>query len=112
VASMELVSKQLVLSGRLKPEARLGLAISELAQSLNSDRRNEFRSMQTKQDAQISGLDIIKMTEEINQEGPRRHRCWRQHATKVSGFLSGIQTFATIGDVLDGGSRNLIATGV
>lgn len=72
--SMELVSKQLALSGRLKPEARLGLAVSEFAQVLDSDRRKEFRSMQNTQDAQISGRDIIKMTEEINQEGARRHR--------------------------------------
>lgn len=109
---MELVSKQVALSGRLKPEARLGLAISEFAQALDSERRNEFRSMQNTQDAKISGRDIIKMTEEINQEGARRHRSWRPHGTKVGGFLARIQTFATIGDVLVGGSQNLIATGV
>lgn len=71
---MEALSKQLALSGRLKPEARLGLAISEFAQVLDSDRKNEFRSMQNTQDAQISGRDIIKMTEEINREGARHHR--------------------------------------
>lgn len=109
---MELVSKQFALNGRLKPEARLGLAISEFAQSLNSERREEFRSMQKTQDPYISGRDIIKITEEINQEGARRHRTWRPHGTKVGGFLSRIQTFATIGDVLVGGSQNLIATGV
>lgn len=109
---MELVSKQLGLSGRLKPEARLGLAISEFAQNLDDERRKEFRSMQTTQEAKISGRDIIKMTEEINQEGARRHRSWRPHGTKVGGFLSRIQAFATIGDVLVGGSQNLIATGV
>ncbi|KAG8158663.1 hypothetical protein KVR01_011785 [Diaporthe batatas] len=109
---MDLTSKQVALSGRLKPEARLGLAISEFAQTLDSERRNEFRSMQSKQDAQISGRDIIKMTEEINQEGARRHKSWRPHGTKVGGFLARIQAFAAIGDVLVGGSQNLIATGV
>lgn len=109
---MELVSKQLALNGRLKPEVRLGLAISEFAQVLDSERRKEFRSMQSTQDAQICGRDIIKMTEEINQEGARRHRSWRPHGTKVGGFLARIQTFATIGDVFVGGSQNLIASGV
>ncbi|KAJ0120131.1 hypothetical protein J7T55_000986 [Diaporthe amygdali] len=109
---MELVSKQLALSGRLKPEARLGLAISEFAQSLNSEQRREFQSMQSAKCTQISGRDVIKVTEEINQEGARRHRSWRPHGTKVGGFLSRIQTFASIGDVLIGGSQNLIATGV
>lgn len=109
---MELVSKQLALSGRLKPEARLGLAISEFAQSLDDGRRREFRRMQTAKCTHISSRDVIKVTEEINQEGARRHRSWRPHGTKVGGFLSRIQTFASIGDVLIGGSQNLIATGV
>lgn len=109
---MERMSKQLALSGRLKPEARLGLKISEFAQSLDDERKKDFRSMQTTQGAQISGHDVIKMTEEFNQEGTRRHRSWRQHGTNVGVFLSRIQTFASIGDVLIGGSQNLIAMGV
>lgn len=109
---MELVSKHFALNGRLKPEARLGLAISEFAQSLDGERRKEFQCLQTGNSTQISGQDVIKATEEINQEGARQHRSWRPHGTKVGGFLSRIQTFASIGDVLIGGSQNLIATGV
>lgn len=109
---MELVSKQIALTGPLRPEARLGLAISEFAQSLDSDRKREFRRIQTWKSTHLSGHDVIKLTEEINQEGARRHRSWRPHGTKVGGFLSRIQTFASIGDVLIGGSQNLIATGV
>lgn len=71
---MERMSKQLVLSGRLKPEARLGLEISKFAQSLDDERRKEFRRMQTAKGSQISGWDVIKVTEEINQEGARHHR--------------------------------------
>lgn len=71
---MDRVSKQLVLSGKLKPEARLGLEISKFAQSLDDERRKEFRRMQTAKGNQISGWDVIKVTEEINQEGARRHR--------------------------------------
>lgn len=37
---------------------------------------------------------------------------WGTHGTKVGGFLSRIQKLASIGDVLIGGSQNLIATGV
>lgn len=71
---MDRVSKQLSLSGKLKPEARLGLAISEFAQSLDDERRQEFQRMQTAKGSQISGWDVIRVTEEINQEGARRHR--------------------------------------
>lgn len=72
--TMERMSKQLVLSGRLKPEARLGLEISKFAQSLDDERRREFRRMQTAKGSQISGWDVIKVTEEINQEGARHNR--------------------------------------
>lgn len=109
---MELATKYFALNGRLKPEARLGLAISEFAQSLDSERRKKFQSLQAEESTQISGRDVIKVTEEINREGARQHRSWRPHGTKVGGFLSRIQTFASIGDVLIGGSQNLIATGV
>lgn len=73
-APMDRVSKQLVLSGKLKPEARLGLEISKFAQSLDDERREEFRRMQSARGNQISGWDVIKVTEQINQEGSRRHR--------------------------------------
>lgn len=47
MTEMERMSKQLVLSGRLKPHMRLGVAISEVAQALDGDSKNEFRRMQT-----------------------------------------------------------------
>lgn len=71
---MDRVSKQLVLSGKLKPEARLGLEISKFAQSLDDERRKEFRRMQSAKGNQLSGWDVIRVTEEINREGSRRHR--------------------------------------
>lgn len=71
---MDRLSKQLVLSGELKPEARLGLEISNFAQSLDDERRTEFRRMQTAKNNQLAGWDVIKVTEEINRDGARRHR--------------------------------------
>lgn len=70
---MERMSKQLILSGKLKPEVRLGIEISNFAQSLDDGRREEFRLMQTAKGTHLSGWDVIKVTEEINQEGSRRH---------------------------------------
>lgn len=73
---MERMSKQLILSGKLKPEVRLGIEISNFAQSLDDERREEFRRMQTAKGIHLSGWDVIKVTEEINQEGSRRHRTY------------------------------------
>lgn len=109
---MEHTSKQLVLSGSLKPEARLGFAISEFAQALDDDRRRQFQLTQATCSKHLSGLDVVRITEEINKDGSQRHRSWRAYGTKVGIFLSRLQVFASIGDVLIGGSQNLIATGV
>lgn len=110
---MKNTSKQLVLGGQLKPEARLGLAISEFAQSLQGGRRDEFRLMQTVTNKPLSGQDVVRVTEEINRDGARRHRSWRPYlAIRLGGVLSRLQMFASIGDVMIGGSQNLIATGV
>lgn len=68
--------------------------------------------MRTTGSKHVSGLDVIKVTEEINKDGTRRHRSWKACGTKVGGFLSIIQRVAGIGDLLIGGSQNMIATGV
>lgn len=109
---MDFLSKQIALSGKLKPEALLGVAISEFAQGLKYENKCDFQSKRMTENTQISGRDVIKVTEEINQEGARRHQSWRPHGTRVGGFLSRIQTLASIGDVVIGGSQNLIATGI
>lgn len=109
---MKFVSKQIALSGKLKPEARLGLAITESAQGLEDEQKRDFQSIRMTENTQISGRDVIKVTEEINQAGARRHQSWRPLGTRVGGFLSRIQTLASIGDVLIGGSQNLIATAI
>lgn len=109
---MKFVSKQIALSGKLKPEARLGLAISEFSQGLKDEHKRDFHHRRMTENTQISGRDVIKVTEEINQEGGRRHQSWRPHGTKVGVFLSRIQTLASFGDIVIGGSQNLIATGI
>lgn len=112
---MENTAKQLVLgslSGRLKPQVRLGVAISEFAQALDEGRKREFRRMQNASSNPLSGRDVIKLTEEINKDGERQHPTWRPYGTRVHSLLSRLQMFAAVGDVMIGGSQNLIATGV
>ena len=56
--------------------------------------------------------DIIRLTEEINRDGARAHRSWRPYGTRLVAILERMRQFAPIGDVLVGGSQNLIACGV
>lgn len=107
---MEHTSKQIALSGHIKLEVRLGVAISEFAQCLDEQQRQRFNVMR-EGSRYLSGADYIKVTEEINREGFRQHRKWRA-ITRVGGFLSRVQQLTSIGDVIIGGSQNLIATGV
>ncbi|KAG6358671.1 hypothetical protein INS49_012189 [Diaporthe citri] len=96
---MERMSKQLILSGKLKPEVRLGIEISNFAQSLDDERREEFRRMQTAKGIHLSGWDVIRVTEEINQEGSRRHRVWsalRLSLTIATNYMSYFEKLSTL----------------
>lgn len=109
---MDYTTKQLALNGRMKLEVRLGVAISDFAASLDEQRRQQFRLLRTASSKRLAGFDVIRITEDINRHGSQRHRSWRAHGTKIGCFLSRVQRFACIGDMLIGGSQHLIATGV
>lgn len=94
LSRMEAISKQLVLStqsGRLKPDVRLGVAVSEFAQSLDDDRKREFHKMQTA-GTQLCGRDAIRVTEELNRKSERSHHTWRPYGTKCGKFLDRLRT--------------------
>lgn len=100
-----------VISG-LKPEVKLGVALSEFAQALDADSRARFSGLRNGVTASPTTGDVIKITEELNREGAKLHRAWRPSSTRLATFLSRIQSLASIGDVILGGSQNLIASGV
>lgn len=106
------MSKALVLAGQLKPEVRLGQSLSEFAQALDDKHRRRFTNLRANSMTTPTAADVIKVTEELNREGAKRHRVWRPFSTRLVAFLSRIQAFASIGDVIVGGSQNLIASGV
>ena len=108
---MENVSSAVGFTARLKPEIRLAQAISEFNASLeNKNQRARFKNLQSQN--LPSPDDIIRFTEEINLDGARAHRSWRPYGTRLIAILERMRQFAPIGDVLVGGSQNLIACGV
>lgn len=94
------------------PVARLGAAISEFSLVLDEKRKQEFRNARNAKYVPHSGSDIIKITEEINREGRRRHRTWRPDGTRLGAFLSKLQVFAAVGDVIVGGAQDVVISGV
>ncbi|KAI8660956.1 NACHT domain-containing protein [Fusarium keratoplasticum] len=108
---MKHVSSAVGFAAKLKPEIRLAKAISEFNASLsNTNQRARFKNLQSQ--SPPSPDDIIRLTEEINRDGARAHRSWRPYGTRLVAILERMRQFAPIGDVLVGGSQNLIACGV
>lgn len=108
---MESVSSAVGFTARLKPEIRLAQAISEFSASLQSkNQRARFKNLHSR--SPPSPDDIIRLSEEINRDGARAHRSWRPYGTRLIAILERMRQFAPIGDVLVGGSQNLIACGV
>ncbi|KAL0930471.1 NACHT domain-containing protein [Colletotrichum truncatum] len=109
---MENLSTAVGTVGKLKPEIRLAQAISEFSVCLSGDkdRHAKFKNLQTRRPP--NALEVVQLTEEINRDGARRHKSWRPYATRLVAILDRIRQFAPIGDVLIGGSQNLLACGV
>ncbi|KAK3335257.1 hypothetical protein B0T19DRAFT_3600 [Cercophora scortea] len=107
-------SKALATPRSLSPELRLAQAVSEFAQGLDDAGKQRFRQLQVQLASSAPTLeDVIKLTEDLNREGQKRHASWRPATgTRMGGFLRRIQQFAAFGDILIGGGQNLIASGV
>jgi len=104
------MSKAIRQAARLKPEVRLAQSLSEFAASLDGGRRTTFKNLQSK--SPPSPADVIRLTEEINRDGSRLHRAWRPYGTRLVAILEKIQALVHVGDLLVGGSQNMIASGV
>ncbi|KAK7965813.1 uncharacterized protein PG986_000090 [Apiospora aurea] len=105
------MAKVLVLAGSLKPEVKLGVALSEFSQVLDPKYRRRFEALRGGSPGLLNPAEVIQLTEELNQKGARSHRTWRPYSTRICSFLHRIQVFASIGDVCIGGAQNLIASG-
>ncbi|KAF4444283.1 NACHT domain-containing protein [Fusarium austroafricanum] len=107
---MESLFTTVGLMPKLKAEVRLAQAISEFSGSLTAEKdRVRFKNLQSQ--SPPGSDEIIKLTEEINRDGARLHRSWRPYGTRLVAILERIRQFAPIGDVLIGGSQNLITCG-
>lgn len=98
----------------LKAEIRLAQAISEFEASLSTSQKNEFGSYRlSASKAPLTSQDVDRLTSELDlhMAGTRfgGGRCFGPRLTNI---LHAIQQFASIGDVMIGGSQNLIACGV
>lgn len=97
---------------RLKPEIRLAQAVSHFEADLSSEQKNVFRSYRSQSLHSPPDLsDVMRLTAEIDRRasGKVGGRCF---GPRFTNFLQVAQQFAALGDVIVGGSQNIIACGV
>ncbi|KAH6664799.1 hypothetical protein F5X68DRAFT_143782 [Plectosphaerella plurivora] len=104
------MEQAIAAAGKLKPEIRLAQAVSEFGASLAPKHAVAFKNFHSQ--SRPVPQDAIRITEELNRDGARSHRGWKPFGTRLVKILERVQVFTSIGDVLIGGSQNMIACGV
>ncbi|KAH7414119.1 hypothetical protein DE146DRAFT_627191 [Phaeosphaeria sp. MPI-PUGE-AT-0046c] len=98
-------------AGRLKPELRLAEAISQFEAHLSTDEKAAFRTQRAQAIHSAPGIDdVMRFTAQIDScIVGRAKRCFGPRFTNI---ISTVQQFAALGDVILGGSQNIVACGV
>lgn len=102
----------LISAPRLKPAIRLAQAVSEYEADLTRDQKetfNRYRSRACEKPPSIQ--DVMQLTADIDERlsNKIRGRCL---GTRTTSFLQSVQQFVSLGDIIVGGTQNLVASGV
>jgi hypothetical protein len=104
------MSRALTQARRLKPGIRLAQSVSEFGALLDGTHAITFKTLQTRSPPTTD--DVIRFTEEINRDGSRLHRAWKPYGTRLLRILEQLAVLTKAGDLLVGGSQNMVASGV
>lgn len=100
-------------ASRLKPDIRLAQAVSEFEASLNSTQKASFRNERsTACKNPPTAADVMQLTAKIDHEARQKRLSSRCFGPRLTNLLQAVQQFAALGDVVAGGSQNLVACGV
>ncbi|KIM96862.1 hypothetical protein OIDMADRAFT_68677, partial [Oidiodendron maius Zn] len=98
---------------RLKPEIRLAQAVSQFEADLSSEQKAAFRTYRSQSlDSPPDPRDVMRLTAEIDRQNLGNIGRGRCFGPRLTNFLQAVQQFAALGDIIIGGSQNLIACGV
>ncbi|EJT73989.1 hypothetical protein GGTG_07839 [Gaeumannomyces tritici R3-111a-1] len=107
------MSSALMKAGTLKPEIRLAQKVSEFEAALSDERKATFRSYRSQARASPPDAgDIMRLTAEVDRRAAGRGYRGRCFGPRFSNILQTTQQFAALGDVVVGGSQNIIACGI
>lgn len=103
----------LAKSPRLKPEIRLAQAVSQFEADLSSEQKITFRAYRSNScSSPPDTSDVMRLTAEIDRQASKNVAGRRCFGPRFTNFLQAVQQFAALGDVIVGGSQNIIACGV
>jgi len=107
------MSSALANASRLKADIRLAQAISHFEADLSPEQKTRFKAFKSEAcNRPPNAKDVMRLTAEIDRqifETAGRQRCFGPRLTNT---LQAVQQFAALGDVVVGGSQNVIACGV
>ncbi|KAI6088401.1 hypothetical protein F4821DRAFT_233642 [Hypoxylon rubiginosum] len=98
----------------LKPEVHLGQAIKEFEAALSKEQQAAFEAGKIHASSLPPNIqDVMHLTAEVDRQARAKNgggrRCFGPRLIKI---LESVQQFVSVGDIIIGGSQNLIASGV
>lgn len=99
-------------ASRLRPEIRLAQAVSQFEADLSDKQKIAFCALKSQSRTSTPDpSDVMRLTAEIDCQMSRKvsGRCF---GPRFTNFIQAVQQFAALGDVIVGGSQNLVACGV
>ncbi|KAM5349339.1 hypothetical protein ACJ41O_005844 [Fusarium nematophilum] len=97
----------------LKPEIRLAQAIAQFEVDLSDEQRADFHSIKRQSCHSPPDIhDVMRLTAEIDHGIAGKVGGGRCFGTRLVSVLEAVQRFAALGDIVVGGSQNMIACGV
>ena len=100
----------LTKAAKLRPDIRLAQAVSEFQKDMSTEQKARFLAYQAQSQKCPPDInDVMRLTAEIDRRAVGHGRCL---GPRFTNFLQGVQKFAALGDIIVGGSQNIIACGV
>src|SRR5438105_3602203 len=103
------MSVVLANASRLKPEIRLAQAIFEFETDLPSEHKTTFRAYRSQSHRSPPDIsDVMRLSAEIDARASQKRAGSRCFGPRLTNFLEAVQQFAALGDIIVGGSQNII----
>lgn len=105
------MSQSLAAGTRLKPEVRLAQVISLFEADLPGHQKIAFHNDKAQVcETPPSAQDVLRLIAEVDQRAlVSKRRCF---GARMMNVLEAVQQFAALGDIVVGGSQNIIACGI